>query len=56
MRIADKMGDVSELGNRVWDWAEALAAHSDPGYAEKGELTFTYLTDAHCACAPRLAR
>jgi N-carbamoyl-L-amino-acid hydrolase len=24
------------LGNLVWDWQEALAQHSDPGYAEKG--------------------
>ena len=29
--------------------------HSDPGYAERGELTVTYLTDAHRACAQRLA-
>jgi len=39
----------------VWDWAEALAAHSEPGYAERGELTVTYLTDAHRACAAQLA-
>ena len=25
--------------------------HSDPGYAEQGQLTVTYLTDAHRACA-----
>ena len=46
---------MPELGNLVWDWAERLAAHSDPGYAERGELTVTYLTDAHRACAQRLA-
>ena len=39
------------LGNDVWDWQEQLAAHTDPGYAEKGQLTVTYLTDAHRACA-----
>jgi N-carbamoyl-L-amino-acid hydrolase len=39
----------------VWDWAERLATHSDPGYDEKGQLTVTYLTDAHRACAQRLA-
>ena len=44
-----------ELGNLVWDWAERLATHSDPGYAERGELTVTYLTDAHRAVAQRLA-
>jgi N-carbamoyl-L-amino-acid hydrolase len=39
----------------VWDWAEQLAKHSDTGYAERGELTVTYLTDAHRACAQQLA-
>ncbi|MFP3693561.1 allantoate amidohydrolase, partial [Burkholderia sp. SIMBA_048] len=34
---------------------ERLAAHSDPGYAEKGQLTVTYLTDAHRACAQRIS-
>jgi N-carbamoyl-L-amino-acid hydrolase len=38
----------------VWDWAEKLAQHSEPAYAERGELTVTYLTDAHRACAQRL--
>jgi N-carbamoyl-L-amino-acid hydrolase len=55
IRLDDKFGHVPELGNRVWDWAERLAQHSDPGYAERGELTVTYLTDAHRACAQRLA-
>jgi beta-ureidopropionase / N-carbamoyl-L-amino-acid hydrolase len=54
LRLADKFGHVPELGNRVWDWAEQLAVHSDPGYAERGELTVTYLTDAHRACAAQL--
>jgi N-carbamoyl-L-amino-acid hydrolase len=44
------------LGNLVWDWCETLAAFSDPGYAERGELTVTYLTDAHRACAAQIAR
>ncbi len=39
----------------MWDWAERLATNSDPGYAERGELTVTYLTDAHRAVAQRLA-
>lgn len=54
IRLDDKFGHVPELGNRVWDWAEQLALHSDPGYAERGELTVTYLTDAHRACAQQL--
>jgi N-carbamoyl-L-amino-acid hydrolase len=55
IRLDDKFGQAPELGNLVWDWAERLAQHSDPGYAERGELTVTYLTDAHRACAQRLA-
>ena len=55
MRLDDKFGHVPELGNLVWDWAERLSTNSDPGYAERGELTVTYLTDAHRACAQRLS-
>ena len=55
IRLDDKFAHLPELGDLVWDWAERLAAHSDPGYAERGELTVTYLTDAHRACAQRLA-
>ncbi|MFM2068308.1 MAG: hypothetical protein RLZZ584_3217, partial [Pseudomonadota bacterium] len=51
---ADAFGVSPEQGNRVWDCAEALAAHTDPGYAELGQLTVTYLTDAHRACAAQL--
>jgi len=56
IRLNDKFGIEPTLGNLVWDWHEALAQHSDPGYAEKGQLTVTYLTDAHRACAQRLSR
>ncbi len=55
IRLNDKFGHEPTLGNDVWDWAERLATNSDPGYAERGELTVTYLTDAHRACAQRLA-
>jgi len=54
IRLNDKFGHVPALGNQVWDWAEQLSCHSDPGYAERGELTVTYLTDAHRACARQL--
>jgi N-carbamoyl-L-amino-acid hydrolase len=56
IRLDERFGVVPALGNLVWDWAEALAVHSDPGYAERGELTVTYLTAAHRACATQLAR
>lgn len=54
IRLSDRFGVVPALGNLCWDWAEALATHTDPGYAERGELTVTYLTDAHRACAAQL--
>ncbi|MFN3375860.1 MAG: 2-oxo-4-hydroxy-4-carboxy-5-ureidoimidazoline decarboxylase [Burkholderiaceae bacterium] len=55
IRLADKFGEQPEWGNQVWDWHEKLAEHSDPGFAEKGQLTVTYLTDAHRACAQRIS-
>ena len=56
LRLNDKFGVQPTLGNLVWDWHEELAQYSDPGFAEKGELTVTYLTDAHRACAASLSR
>jgi N-carbamoyl-L-amino-acid hydrolase len=55
IRLDDKFATEPALGQRVWDWAEALAEFSEPAYAERGELTVTYLTDAHRAVAGRLA-
>jgi beta-ureidopropionase / N-carbamoyl-L-amino-acid hydrolase len=54
IRLNDKFGAEPTLGHRVWDWQEQLAQHSDPGFAELGQLTVTYLTDAHRACAQRI--
>jgi beta-ureidopropionase / N-carbamoyl-L-amino-acid hydrolase len=54
IRLNDKFGVEPVIGNLVWDWHEALAAYTDPGYAEKGQLTVTYLTDAHRACAAQI--
>ena len=56
LRLDERFGHVPTRGNLVWDWAERLAAFSDPGYAERGELTVTYLTDAHRKVAQCLAR
>ena len=56
IRLADKFAAPPVLGNQVWDWQELLAEHSDPGYAERGQLTVTYLTDAHRACAQRISQ
>lgn len=54
LRLHDRFGQPA-LGNDIWDWHERLSVHSDPGYAEKGQLTVTYLTEAHRACAQRIS-
>ncbi|AMM23645.1 2-oxo-4-hydroxy-4-carboxy-5-ureidoimidazoline decarboxylase [Variovorax sp. PAMC 28711] len=56
IRLNDKFGVAPLLGNEVWDWQEQLSVHTDPGYAELGQLTVTYLTDAHRACAAQIAQ
>ena len=54
IRLNDKFGASTERGHQVWDWQETLAQYSDPGFAELGQLTVTYLTEAHRACAQRI--
>ena len=54
LRLNDKFGVSPQLGNDVWDWQQDLSVHTDHGYAEKGQLTVTYLTDAHRACAAQI--
>jgi N-carbamoyl-L-amino-acid hydrolase len=54
IRLNDKFNVTPTQGQQVWDWAEALAVHSDPGFAELGQLTVTYLTPAHQAVARQL--
>ena len=56
IRLDDKFDQPPTLGNEVWDWQEQLAVHTDPGYAELGQLTVTYLTDAHRAYAAQIAQ
>jgi beta-ureidopropionase / N-carbamoyl-L-amino-acid hydrolase len=56
LRLNDKFGVEPSLGNLVWDWQESLAQFSDAGFKENGQLTVTYLTDAHRACAARIAQ
>ncbi|MDD2924427.1 hydantoinase/carbamoylase family amidase, partial [Rhodoferax sp.] len=51
LRLNDKFGQSPTLGHQVWDWHEQLSVFSEPGYAEHGQLTVTYLSDAHRACA-----
>ena len=56
IRLNDKFGAEPTLGNQAWDCADLLARHTDPGYGERNELTVTYLTEAHRACAAQLQR
>ncbi len=51
IRLSDRFRHVPTLGNQIWDWQEQLAQHSD---SENDQLTVTYLTDAHRACAQRI--
>jgi N-carbamoyl-L-amino-acid hydrolase len=54
LRLDDRFGYVPAVGDRILDDAASLARHSDPGFAERGQLTVTYLTDAHRACARQI--
>ncbi|MEO5797650.1 MAG: 2-oxo-4-hydroxy-4-carboxy-5-ureidoimidazoline decarboxylase [Rhodoferax sp.] len=56
IRLNDAFDAHPTQGNLVWDWQENLSVHTDPGYAEHGQLTVTYLTDAHRACAAQIAQ
>ena len=47
IRLNDKFGVNPELGDLVWDWQEQLSQYSEA----PDQLTVTYLTDAHRACA-----
>ena len=54
IRLNDKLGYTPVIGHQIWDWHEELAHHTDAGYAEGGQLTVTYLTEAHLACARQI--
>ncbi len=51
VRLAERFAEVPALGDRILELSESLARFSDPGFAERGELTVTYLTEAHQQCA-----
>ena len=54
IRLFDLFGTPPVQGDALWDWHEDLARHSEPAFADQGQLTVTYLTDAHRACAAQL--
>jgi N-carbamoyl-L-amino-acid hydrolase len=53
-RLNEKCQRQPQLGGEVWDWHEWLAQFSDPGFAELGQLSVSYLTPAHVSCAHTL--
>jgi beta-ureidopropionase / N-carbamoyl-L-amino-acid hydrolase len=55
IRLNDQFGEQPDLGNELWDWHESLSQHSDPGFKELGQLTVTFMTEAHKACAQEIA-
>lgn len=55
LRLHDRFGHISVQGQWVWDWAQAWARHSDVTATQgPANLTVTYLTPAHQACAAQL--
>ena len=56
LRLNDKFGASPAHGEQVWDQLEQLAQFSDPGFKEKGQLTVTYLTEAHRSAASLIAQ
>jgi len=51
IRLHDKFNDIPTLGHAVWDWQEKLSQHSEA----TDQLTVTYLSDAHRACAQHIS-
>ena len=56
LRLNEKCQHHPDLGGEVWDWHEWLAQFSDPGFKEQGQLSVSYLTAAHQACAETIAK
>jgi len=44
-----------QFGDSIMQWSEQIAQFSEPHWAEKGQLTVTYLTDAHLATGRSLS-
>ena len=56
LRLNEKCQHHPALGEEVWDWHEWLAQYSDLGYLEHGQLSVSYLTPAHQACAQTIVK
>lgn len=56
IRLNDRFAQQPELGNQCWDALESLAQYTDAGYEGTGQLTVSYLTAAHRACAQHIVQ
>lgn len=54
LTLHQRFNEPIDQGELVWDRQESLSRHSDEGFAEKGQLTVTYLTPAHQRCAQQI--
>jgi len=45
---------MNTVGRDIMGWSERLAQHSEPAWAEKNQLTCTYLTPAHMRTAEEI--
>ena len=54
LRLNDKFRYQPTAGDKVWDWQEELAAHTEAD--TPGQLTVTYLSKAHRACAEHIVQ
>lgn len=54
LRLNQRAGFDPIDGAVVWDWCEALAQFSEDDARARGQLTVSYLSDAHRACGKQL--
>lgn len=54
IRLQDKLALHASLGQLAWDGMESLARYSEPEAQARGQLTVTYLTEAHRQCAAHI--
>jgi N-carbamoyl-L-amino-acid hydrolase len=55
LRLHEKIGHKSPEGDLIWDWQETLAQYTEAQEPGTKNLTVTYLSQAHKACAQFIA-
>ena len=56
LKLNKLLNQQPTLGTVILKWSHELAQHTDSGYEDLGQLTVTYLTDAHQNCAKQIAQ